>query len=333
MLYTTPILGVNQELYYLITDSAEKINMHYQVKTEFMDIAPYLGNEFRRKVESCCNWLSSELNIPLKGRIPEYIKNIQLYERFRGCFCDEMYYCLQSFSEINQVVKLKEHLSDIREKEFLETINKSISGAAFKDKISKEGKDDARNFLFELSIASEIKELGIDIDLSSRADIVFNDENVLIECKRVRSKNKLITRIKEAIEQSAEDVGDNGKLFIFVDVTEIFDDSKAITVVNETDHPLGIAFLMSEAELRGVFESKMEDICRPFIKSHVGKIQSLCVGNISGVVINYHAVGFHISAFKEEMVFGSVKYLVSNKNLPDKNCLGGYFDGFKKFEI
>lgn len=90
--------------------------MHYQIKTEFIDIAPYLGNEFRRKVDSCCSWLSFELGIPLKGRMPEYIKHIQLYERFRGCFCDEMYYCLQSFSEINQVVKLKEYLSGNREK-------------------------------------------------------------------------------------------------------------------------------------------------------------------------------------------------------------------------
>jgi hypothetical protein len=307
--------------------------MHYQVKTEFIDIAPYLGNEFRRKVDSCCNWLTLELNIPLKGRMPEYIKHIQLYERFRGCFCDEMYYCLQSFSEINQIVKLKEHLSDNREKEFLETIKKSISGVAFKNKINKEGKDDARNFLFELSIASEIKKLGVDIDLSSRADIVFNDENVLVECKRVRSKNKLIARIKEAIEQSAEDVGDNGKLFVFVDVTEFFDDSKTIAVVNETDHPLAIAFLMSEAELRKVFESKMEDVSRAFIRSHVEKIQNLCVDNVSGVVINYNAVGFHISAFKEEMVLGNIKYLVGNKKLPDKNYFGGYFDGFKKFEI
>lgn len=307
--------------------------MHYEVKTEFIDIAPYLGNELRRKVDLCCSWLSFELGIPLKGRMPEYIKHIKLYEKFRGRFCDEMYYCLQSFSEINQVVKLKEHLSDNREKEFLETINKSISGAAFKNKINKEGKDDARNFLFELSIASEIKKLGIDIDISGRADIVINNENVLVACKRVRSKNKLIARIKEAVEQSAEDVGDDGKLFVFVDVTEIFDDSKTITVVNETDHPFSIAFLMSEEELRKTFESKMEDISRPFIKSHVDKIQSLCVDNVSGVVINYYAVGFHISALKEEMVLGSIKYLVSNKKLPDKNSLGGYFDGFKKCEI
>lgn len=90
---------------------------------------------------------------------------------------------------------------------------------------------------------------------------------------------------------------------------------------------------MSEAELRKTFESKMEDISRPFIKLYVDKIQSLCVDNVSGVVINYNAVGFHISAFKEEMVLGSIKYLVGNKKLPDKNSLGGYFDGFRKWEI
>lgn len=307
--------------------------MYYQIKTEFIDIAPYLGNEFRCKVDSCCSWLSSELGIPLKGRMPEYIKHIQLYERFRGRFCDEMYYCLQSFSEINQVVKLKEYLSDNREKEFLETISKSISGPTFKNKINKEGKDDARNFLFELSIASEIKKLGVDIDLSRRADIVVDNEKVLIECKRVRSKNKLITRIKDAVDQSSEDVGDNGELFVFVDVTEVFDDSKTIAVVNETGHPFAIAFLMSDAELRKTFESKMEGISRSFIKSHVEKIQSLCADNVSGVILNYNAVGFHVSALKEEMVLGSIKYLVSNKRLPDKDCLGGYFDGFRNCEI
>ncbi|GAA5103356.1 hypothetical protein GCM10023338_21800 [Wohlfahrtiimonas larvae] len=81
---------------------------------KYINTAPYSDNTtFKKQIEECCLWLQSELGIPLRGRIQEYQKHIKWYEKNRGNFNDDMYYCLQSFFEMNQIVEVHKYLSDI----------------------------------------------------------------------------------------------------------------------------------------------------------------------------------------------------------------------------
>ncbi len=301
-----------------------------QVEVSYIDIAPYLGNEFRKKIEMCCNWLDSELEIPLKGRIPEYIKNIEGYPRYRGGFSDEMYYCLQSFFEMSQIVSLNEYLSDDRTKDFLETIKKSVYGGAFRDKIESAEKDAARNYLFELSVASDLRKIGLDIELSSRADITIDSLKAIIECKRVHSVKKIIARVKRAINQSKEDIPHEGSLFVFVDITGVFDSSKSIMAVNETGFPYSMAPPMEESQLNDCFKEEIEELVADTILKCSPELSALCQGHVSGIILNYDAIGFHVNIAQERLAVGNSKYLICNDSDMPKEMLKGYFDKFSQ---
>ena len=302
----------------------------HQIEIRYIDIAPYLGNEFRKKIEMCCNWLSSELEIPLKGRIPEYIKNIDNYPRYRGSFCDEMYYCLQSFFEMSQIVSLNDYLSDERAKGFLETIKKAVYGGAFRDKIESADKDAARNYLFELSVASDLRKTGMDIGLSSRADITIDSLKAIVECKRVHSVNKIISRVKDAIDQSKEDIPHEGSLFVFVDITGALDSSKSIMAVNETGFPYSIAPPMEESQLNNCFKEKIEELVADTILTCSPKLSALCQGHVSGIILNYNAIGFHVNIAQERLAVGNSKYLICKDNESPKEMLKGYFEKFSQ---
>lgn len=278
----------------------------------------------------CCNWLASELKIPLKGRIPEYINNIDNYPRYRGSFCDEMYYCLQSFFEISQIVSLNDYLSDDRTKGFLETIKKAVYGGAFRDKIESADKDTARNYLFELSVASDLRKIGIDIGLSSRADITIDSLKAIIECKRVHSVNKIIVRVKDAIDQSKEDIPHEGSLFVFVDITGVLDSSKSIMAVNETGFPYSITPPMEESQLNDFFKEKIEELVADTISTCAPKLSALCQGHVSGIILNYNAIGFHVNIAQERLAVGNSKCLICKDNENPKKMLKGYFDKFSQ---
>lgn len=278
----------------------------------------------------CCNWLSSELAIPLKGRIPEYIKNIDNYPRYRGSFCDEMYYCLQSFFEMSQIVNLNDYLSDEKTKKFLETIKKAVYGGAFRDKIESADKDTARNYLFELSVASDLRKRGMDIGLSSRADITIESLKAIVECKRVHSANKIISRVKEAIEQSKEDIPHEGSLFVFVDITGVLDYSKSIMAVNETGFPYSIAPPMEESQLNDCFKEKIEELVADTVLTCSPKLSALCQGHVSGIILSYNAIGFHINIAQERLAVGNLKCLICQDNESPKEMLKGYFEKFSQ---
>jgi hypothetical protein len=96
-------------------------------------------------------------------------------------------------------------------------IHKGLAGlydSDLKDKIKfilsgKEGRSSASNFdpsrdiAFELLLASRCHQAGLKIDISDKADLLifYNGIELFVECKRLKSSDKVNKRIKEALMQ------------------------------------------------------------------------------------------------------------------------------------
>ena len=79
-------------------------------------------------------------------------------------------------------------------------LEKAIGGSLLS---SNEIDTQARNFLFELRIASYFLQAGVPITLNDRSDIVasFDDAVIHIECKRLESRKKVQQRAAESLRQ------------------------------------------------------------------------------------------------------------------------------------
>lgn len=78
-----------------------------------------------------------------------------------------------------------------------------------------------RNFLFELIIISDFVNAGIQIDVSTDADIIAatNNHDILIECKRPMNENSVIGTMKDGIDQITRKLSSNriGLLVVSLD--------------------------------------------------------------------------------------------------------------------
>jgi hypothetical protein len=82
----------------------------------------------------------------------------------------------------------------------LDKIEKALGGQM----LSREDLNStARNYLFELRIASYFLQAGLEVDMSDDADVMVRLDTaaVHIECKRPESRAKVLTRAKEALRQ------------------------------------------------------------------------------------------------------------------------------------
>ncbi|END4931518.1 hypothetical protein ABL713_004691 [Escherichia coli] len=112
-----------------------------------------------------------------------------------------------------------------------EKIKSIIKGVAFKYKQDVINDDKCREFLYELKVAACFLFSGYSINVSQRADVVINNDT-FIECKKITSEKKLITRIDEALEQIEVKEGVRNGI-IYVDITESIPDLKdAFLIIN-----------------------------------------------------------------------------------------------------
>lgn len=106
-----------------------------------------------------------------------------------------------AYLEVNQLIRIYDRLKEIDSGEFTEQIRKVASGQEFR---ANSENDQARDFLFELSIASRFMKAGFSTSLTGICDVVVDlvgDGKLFVECKRIKSQAKIGTNIKKASKQ------------------------------------------------------------------------------------------------------------------------------------
>jgi hypothetical protein len=106
-----------------------------------------------------------------------------------------------AYIEVNEIIRIKNCLSNVDVSEFLDQVKKIISGQEFRGNTDN---DQARDFLFELSIASRFIQAGYSVTLNGVCDVVVDlvdDGMLFVECKRVKSEAQLERNVKKANKQ------------------------------------------------------------------------------------------------------------------------------------
>ena len=112
-----------------------------------------------------------------------------------------------AYIEVNEIIRIKNCLSSIDASEFLEQVKKVTSGQEFRGNTDN---DQARDFLFELSIASRFIQAGYSVTLNGICDVVvdlIDDGMLFVECKRVKSEAQIEKNIKKANKQVLKRIG------------------------------------------------------------------------------------------------------------------------------
>lgn len=125
----------------------------------------------------------------------------------------------EAFQECVQIVQVYEAFKDEESKGFSERLDKVVYGNDFYN--SEKKSDQARDFLYELLVASWFKRWGYAIDFEQITDVVArkNGKTVYVECKRIKSVKALEENFKKACKQ-LERVEDDTEHYglVFIDV-------------------------------------------------------------------------------------------------------------------
>jgi hypothetical protein len=113
-----------------------------------------------------------------------------------------------SYLEANEIVRVYSDLKHIDQSGFHEQLKKVLSGQEYRGQVDN---DQARDFLFELSTAARFLRAGFEVELTGVCDIVAEipEGTLYIECKRMKSLNKIPKNIKKATEQIKKRIGRN----------------------------------------------------------------------------------------------------------------------------
>lgn len=109
-----------------------------------------------------------------------------------------------AYLEANELVRLHSDLSSLDSEDFIQQIGFVASGQEFRGTTEN---DQARDFLFELSMAARFLRVGFPVSLSSISDIVVklkNGAELHVECKRLKSPKRVDKNLRKAITQLQE---------------------------------------------------------------------------------------------------------------------------------
>jgi len=106
-----------------------------------------------------------------------------------------------AYIEVNEIIRIYNNLKSINSSEFIEQIKIIVSGQEFR---ANSDNDQARDFLFELSVACRFIKAGFSVSLTGICDVVVDlgdDGTLFVECKRIKSENKIDKNVKKANKQ------------------------------------------------------------------------------------------------------------------------------------
>ncbi len=271
-------------------------------------------NDKKDEYEQACFWLQNEFGINYKqNRYGLYIKDLRKFinpnnkELPKGDLIEHFHTFIQSTTEAYQLIRIWRTFKSSTYEGLSERIKKIVKGqASRKQAIIKKGSNDvARDFAFELSVASRFSKAGYEIDLNQVADVVvsLNKSTLFVECKRVTSEAKLYTRIKEAVEQIDTRIGSDRKNkhgFVAIDVTDLIDPSHRFhAVFNEEQFLINVKSLIQQ-----------------FVLEREERLIPLLNRNVVGFMFEYSSAGLLVGGNEPKMGYSraaSVLHTASHK--------------------
>jgi hypothetical protein len=197
------------------------------VKEEHSDFS-----EFKSDVESLGEWLRS-LGIKFeKGRIASYTrtqkeiaehiaKGNPAESESSTTFAQQA----DNFHDASELLFVQEHLSDYDSKIFKSTLQLAVKGPIL---LSDEtpGTSDARNRVFELTMAARLRQAGFKPRFVEPADAVLavNGITCSLECKRIQSEDGLEEAMERGYSQIKHRIQDglaNARGLIAVDISKV----------------------------------------------------------------------------------------------------------------
>jgi hypothetical protein len=156
------------------------------------------------ELEEFRQWTESRGLRIASTRLREYIASFRTYKaigRFGDLSREEADRCVFLIREMGELIWVYDGLKLAQPPGVLAVLEKALGGAA----IAREenATAPARNFLYELRIASFFLQAGFHVDLSTDSDlcISLSRGKLHVECKRISSLKKARIRSKEALKQ------------------------------------------------------------------------------------------------------------------------------------
>ncbi|HXM28033.1 MAG TPA: hypothetical protein VN957_18560 [Chthoniobacterales bacterium] len=168
--------------------------------------------EFHNDVESMCQWLES-MNIGIdKNRVAQYRKTSRIIaEHIRKGTVKELEKSLgfpkqtDTVHDVSELILIHQQLNDYDCPVFKTTLAQAVNGPTSLAE-ERPQSSDARNKVFELVIAAQLKAAGFRPKFVEPADAIVTIEGIkcYVECKRIQSENSLEENIQKASSQIKE---------------------------------------------------------------------------------------------------------------------------------
>ncbi len=243
--------------------------------------------------------MSEVLSIDYRNtRLGKYLKYLEGKEKLDS-LADLKKYSLVA-REIEDLLRIFQAFINEEQPTLKSKIEKVISGQTFRHDAAREENDASRDYLHELAVAARFKISGLVVDISGLCDVVVRYENkeIFVECKRIKSEKQLVKRFKSAEKQLVKRFGmskRNKVGYIALDVTDLLDCQGQLVEFINVDS-LNNYFQMKLSE----FVSKNKDMMRQYVGRETKSVLffangfGLILDNTQSRVINttvIHALG------------------------------------------
>lgn len=276
---------------------------------KFIDINYLFDENNYENIKKSVGWVES-ISGRESVRLRDYLSKIKQYQtkNQKGVIGDDAWHISKSFLELNGLNSVYTCFKDKSSHDLKEHIKFITKGVSFKYDGLSISNDKCRDFLFELKVASDYLTSGYDVSVNERSDIVIND-SFYIECKKISSKKKFITRLKEAIEQLE---GESGKGVVYIDATDLIDGSSHCLVVNDVriDLPDKNDMVNTDDRVKEDLQRAGTKSCQEFLYEYKDKIFDKLGDYI--LVVHFEFSCLHFSPIYERSINLILRYVVSN---------------------
>ncbi|HEJ9425147.1 TPA: hypothetical protein SMO99_002937 [Proteus mirabilis] len=290
-------------------------NLDYYLNFQFLNTRYSIDQKYFDELKDSVRWIEGILGKKAQ-RLNEYLKVIDKYsKKAPGIIDKEQLEMSISLYELNGIRII--HKAFIKKEESIKNqITKVINGVAFKYQFDELKDDKCREFLYELKVAAYLRLSGYEVNVSERADIIIGNE-IFVECKKIRSPLKIITRIKEALTQlNKKEKVEKG--IIYVDISDAVPGlNDRFLVVNQKDLPELISKKVSPLQhndkyvkdliTESIFKSTLD-----YINKHTEDIESLIGDTV--LVLNFESAFFHVNPIQERVGLVKIAFVFSNGN-------------------
>lgn len=189
--------------------------------------------------------------------------------------------------ELFEIFQIYKNFCDETNQDFINRLKKIICGQDLLPDTYTVKHDNSRDFLYELSIASDFKNLGYRMYFNEYADVIGckNSDVVIAECKRISSKKSFEKNINKAGEQlakhknndSLECISEKEKniyRFIFIDISRCIEDKIPCHEYYNTE---GIEITVRRAINEFLNDSENKEILDCYSEKFVDATLAICL--------------------------------------------------------